>query len=132
MKLNIGKPYKIQKDNIFVLIGAAGLLETLERLAEAGITRIADISGSDDGKGIELVYRLPFDKDRKLLNLKIWIPRGKPRIQTATGIFPSAYIYERECFEFLGVKFEGHPDMKRMLLADTSPETPLRKKEAGK
>ena len=125
----IGKTYKRQKNFVFVEIRKSELLSALKKLAEAGITRIADIAGYDNGKEIELIYRLPFDRERKLLNLKVRISRKNPSIKSATGIFPSAYIYERESFELIGVKFEGHPHLERMLLARTSPAKPLMKKQ---
>ena len=124
---NIGKIYREQRDSIFIEIPESGLLKVLEDLKGAGIKRVADISGYDNGKEIELIYRLPYGNDARLLNLKVRISRKNPKVRSALELFPSAYLYERETHEFLGVVFEGHPDMKRMLLTDGSPRAPLRK-----
>ncbi len=125
----IGKPYKKQKGAVFVEIAESELPDILEKLKQSGVTRIADISGYDNGNEIELMYRLPYQDEAKLLNLKVRISRKNPEIKSIVKIFPSAYLYERETFELLGVKFHGHPHLERLLLAGTSPKNPLKKKE---
>ena len=46
---------------------------------------------------------------------------------TATGLWPGADWHERECFDLMGVKFTGHPDLRRILMWDGYPYHPLRK-----
>ncbi|MGC8848926.1 MAG: NADH-quinone oxidoreductase subunit C, partial [Candidatus Bathyarchaeia archaeon] len=57
------------------------------------------------------------------------VSREEPRIESITDILPGATFYEREVYDLLGVRFEGHPNLKRVLLPDEWPEGvyPLRK-----
>jgi NADH-quinone oxidoreductase subunit C len=66
--------------------------------------------------------------------LKVILPRwqdepaGKlPSVPTVSGIWPTANWQEREVYDLLGVEFEGHPDLRRILLADDWVGHPLRK-----
>lgn len=50
-----------------------------------------------------------------------------PSMPTASGLWAGANWHERECYDLLGVKFEGHPDLRRILMWDGYPHHPLRK-----
>ena len=89
-------------------------------------TILSTISGVDLGNEIELNYHMACDGT---VTLKNKVPREKPVTQTITDILPGANLYEREVFDLLGVVFEGHPNLKRLLLPETWPQGnyPLRR-----
>ena len=89
-------------------------------------TMLSTISGVDLGNEIELNYHMACDGT---VTLKNKVPREKPVTQTITDILPGANLYEREVFDLLGVVFEGHPNLKRLLLPETWPQGnyPLRR-----
>ena len=88
---------------------------------------LALISGADAGDaGVLLVYH--FFHGGVLLNLKVFVPKSDPKVDTITGVFPGATLYEREFYEMLGVEPVGHPNPARLLLPENWPGgNPMRK-----
>ena len=91
------------------------------------------ISGVDfpEEGNIEINYILAsFAKNTELI-LKVKVPRGDgkelPKIQSVCSVWKSANFQERECYDMLGVEFEGHPDLRRILTSDDWEGYPLRK-----
>ncbi|MCW4015865.1 MAG: NADH-quinone oxidoreductase subunit C [Candidatus Bathyarchaeota archaeon] len=87
---------------------------------------LSTISGVDLGTEIELNYHMVCGGT---VTLKNRVPREKPVTKTITDILPGANLYEREVFDLLGVVFEGHPNLERLLLPDGWPKGnyPLRR-----
>ena len=70
------------------------------------------------------------DLDRNVhVTVKCEIPRGNPRVPTATSVFGGADWHERETWELFGIVFVGHPQLRRLLLADWQEGFPMRKDE---
>lgn len=59
--------------------------------------------------------------------VKIMMARGEARLPSVADLWPAANWHEREAFDLLGIHFEGHPDLRRILLADDWHGHPLRK-----
>ncbi|HWJ02187.1 MAG TPA: NADH-quinone oxidoreductase subunit C [Verrucomicrobiae bacterium] len=75
----------------------------------------------------EVVYHLTSLKGPQMLRIKAVVDRDNPVIDSAVKIWPGADFMERECFDLLGIKFAGHPELKRILLWDDFEGHPLRK-----
>jgi NADH dehydrogenase I D subunit len=79
-----------------------------------------------------LVYHLlSFDPPGRL-RLKVGLKGREPLTQTITDLWPSASWYERETYEMFGIRFEGHPDLRRLLLPHDWEGYPLRKSHPGR
>ena len=79
-----------------------------------------------------LVYHLlSFDPPSRL-RLKVELNGKDPKTQTITDIWPSANWYERETYEMFGVRFEGHPDLRRLIMPHDWEGYPLRKSHPGR
>jgi NADH-quinone oxidoreductase subunit C len=76
---------------------------------------------------MEVVYHLFSYKHRHTFVLKVHLPRESPRVPTAEGIWGVANWHEREAYDMFGIVFEGHSDMRRILLPDDWQGHPLRK-----
>jgi NADH-quinone oxidoreductase subunit C len=76
----------------------------------------------------ELNYHLLSLANRQCLNLLVRIHGGvHPAVDTVTAVWPTADWHEREIFDLFGVRFEGHPDLRRILMPDDWDGYPLRK-----
>jgi NADH-quinone oxidoreductase subunit C len=76
---------------------------------------------------MELVYVVAAFEGGEEFALVCRIPRQEPRIQSVAGIWATAEWHEREVYDLFGVHFDGHPDLRRILLDDTWHGHPLRK-----
>ena len=76
---------------------------------------------------IEVIYHLHSQTHDRKLALKVKLDRADPRVPTVEPVWRMADWYERECYDLLGVVFEGHPDLRRILLPFDWEGHPLRK-----
>ena len=103
---------------------------------ELRFQHLADLSSQDrlrfPGQGnsprFASVYHLYSLANDERLRLKVPAPGGdNPVVPTLTGIWPGANWHEREVYDLMGIRFEGHPDMRRILMPPEWPNHPLRK-----
>ncbi len=82
-----------------------------------------------DQKGAEfaVVYHLQSMSNRRRMRIKTFVPLEKPEVPSITGIYASANWMERETFDFFGIRFLGHPNLRRILNMDEMIDFPLRK-----
>jgi NADH-quinone oxidoreductase subunit C len=76
-----------------------------------------------------LAYHLLSMEHAHRLRLKVGLPQDAPNVASVTGIYPTANWLEREVFDFFGVVFEGHPDLRRIEMPEDWVGHPLRKDE---
>jgi NADH-quinone oxidoreductase subunit C len=79
------------------------------------------------GKELAVVYHLHNLKENIRLRYKIYTPISKPDVFSATALYSAANWMERETYDFFGVNFVGHPNLKRILNIDEMEYFPLRK-----
>lgn len=79
------------------------------------------------GRELAVVYHLHNLVENVRLRFKCFIPIAQPDIRTATTVFESANWQEREAYDFFGVNFVGHPNLKRILNVEEMDYFPLRK-----
>ena len=97
---------------------------------ELGFTYLVDLSGVDhfgDEPRFEIVYELYRFEPGEYLRLKISVSEDELEAPTVSDIWPTADWHEREAFDMFGIKFTGHPDLRRILMWDGYPFFPLRK-----
>lgn len=79
------------------------------------------------GRELAVVYHLHNLTDNIRIRFKVFTDINSPEVFTATNIFSSANWMERETFDFYGVNFVGHPNLKRILNVDEMDYFPMRK-----
>jgi NADH-quinone oxidoreductase subunit C len=90
---------------------------------------LSNLSGVDYPKQghIQVVYHLFSYPHRHWFVLKANAARDNPVVRTVSDVWSHANWQEREVFDLLGVDFEGHPDLRRILMPEDWPGHPLRK-----
>lgn len=91
--------------------------------------RLAIATGADTRSGIDILYHFMFPGDHQLITVKTTVKKPSPEIESIAAFLPAANWIEREIYDLLGVKFTGHPDPRRILMADDWPQEvyPLRR-----
>ena len=75
----------------------------------------------------EVVYHLYSLKHDHRLRIKVPVEEKDAHLSSATGLWPAADWFEREVWDMFGIRFEGHPNLKRILMYEEFTGHPLRK-----
>ncbi len=129
---------RFDRDELTVWIKRDLIREALSFLrddTETQFNYLSDITGVDwypNEPRFEVVYHLlslanKANPLKQRLRLKVKLDGIDPRIDSATTVFPNANFYEREVFDLLGVRFEGHPYLRRIMMPEDWEGHPLRK-----
>jgi len=122
------------RDELTVIVKSAVIREAvsfLKRDPELTFNFLADLTAVDnfpEGEPrFEVVYHLLSFNNTIRLRMKTRVCGPDPKVDSMTPVFKGANWFEREVFDMFGIKFEGHPDLRRILNPETFPGHPLRK-----
>ncbi|MFI5251918.1 MAG: NADH-quinone oxidoreductase subunit C [Bacteroidota bacterium] len=91
---------------------------------------LRDVCGADYYRPedrFEVIYNIYSLKNKFRIRLKVRVDEKDPVVPTVTGIWPTANWEEREAYDMYGIKFEGHPDLRRIYMPEDFEYYPLRK-----
>ena len=122
-----------QGDDILIL-DRAGLRESFRLFKEDSKLNydfLSDITAVDYWQKMEprfeVVYQITSLKNRRRLRVRVPVPEGDPAVESLTPLWRGANFLEREVWDLFGIRFAGHPDLRRILLYDEFQGHPLRK-----
>ncbi len=124
---------KFDRDELTLWIDSIHLIAALNLLRSAGSTRftvLADLTAVDwfpSEPRFEVVYSLLSYERRERLRVKVKVNGADPYIESVTSLWVGASPFEREVFDLFGIRFQGHPDLRRIMLPDDWEGHPLRK-----
>ncbi|HEX3817254.1 MAG TPA: NADH-quinone oxidoreductase subunit C [Chthoniobacterales bacterium] len=135
---SLGKLFgaKIQEQIIFrgettYRIAASDLREVTkfckEELSFDYLLDITSVDNFDEEPRFEVIYELYSLTLAVHLRLKIRVSEDKPQVDTVSDIWPTANWHEREIWDMMGLRFNNHPDLRRILMWEGYPYFPLRK-----
>lgn len=132
----VGKLAKKFKDKVTVLEDEAGTLyvnkddfiDVMSAIKEKyEFNMLLDVTAVDYEDKMVAVYHLMALPGCDQLKVKVNLDKEDPQVPSAVSLWASANVMERETFDLLGVTFEGHPNLQRILCPDDFEGHPLRK-----
>ena len=124
------------RDNVRVFVDSSRLIEILSFLKdEAGFAFLSELGGVDylgypdrtEGARFEVHYVLLNQQTSERLIVKAGVDDPDPTLPSAVPLWHGADWMEREVFDMYGIRFDGHPDLRRILMPDEFTSYPLRK-----
>lgn len=123
-----GGKVSVSEDEKSLLVQPAEIINVLKEIKEnTDFTFLEDVTAVDYPDNMTVVYHLMSLTDAKILRVKAVLDREHPHIDSVVTLWNAANVMERETFDLLGVVFDGHPELKRILCPDDFEGHPLRK-----
>jgi NADH-quinone oxidoreductase subunit C len=125
----VGEPYGLLtvETGREQIIDLLAFLKTDDALRFIFLTDITAIHYPEQEKQIGIIYHLHSLTTNTRIRIKVFLSDGDVHIPTATTVWEGANWMERETYDFFGVIFDGHPDLRRILNVDDMTAFPMRK-----
>ncbi|HUK87744.1 MAG TPA: NADH-quinone oxidoreductase subunit C [Terriglobales bacterium] len=123
----------LDREELTLILERSGLREACAILEADPATRfdfLSDLTCVDRYPGeprFEVVYHLLSLPRKERVRLKVRVPGDDPNLESVTSVWPAANYFEREVFDLFGVRFAGHPYLRRLLMPEDWQGHPLRK-----
>lgn len=115
----------------FIRVSADHIVDVCRFLKdECHFVYLADVFGADrftSEDRFEVIYNMVSLKDQIRLFVKVYLEEDNPVIHSVTDVWKSANWSEREVYDMFGIRFTGHPDLRRMYMPQDFEYYPLRK-----
>jgi NADH-quinone oxidoreductase subunit C len=86
-----------------------------------------DYFGEEREERFEIVYHLSSFHFKRRIRIKVPVPEKNLEVETLSDLWPAANWLEREVWDMFGIRFKGHPDLRRLFMAEEFEGHPLRK-----
>jgi NADH-quinone oxidoreductase subunit C len=120
-----------ERGQAILLVTPGVLLEVLQAVREhLALDSLVDVTCWDRlpaAPRFEVVYLLGKAASAERLAVRVRVEGDPPKLASAVGVYPGAAWPEREVYDMFGVVFEGHPDLRRILMPDDWEGYPLRR-----
>lgn len=124
---------KFDRDEMTIYLDRYSLREACVLLrddASCSFNYLSDVTCVDcfpAAPRFEVVYHLLSISKKERVRLKVRLEESSPVLDSVTAVWPSANYFEREVFDLFGVRFTGHPYLRRLLMPEDWEGHPLRK-----
>ena len=121
---------KFDRGELTLTVSPGDVRSALEALKAAGYNAFEDMTAVDwfpSEPRFQLSYHVLSHAYKERIRLCAWVSGGNPVVESATSVWPGANYYEREVFDLFGVRFEGHPNLRRILMPEEWSGYPMRK-----
>ena len=121
---------KYDRDELTLTIAPEEIRAACSALQSAGYNFFEDMTAVDwfpASPRFQLSYHLLSHALKERIRLRVLLEDSDPPIASIVPVWPAANFFEREVFDLFGIRFEGHPDMRRIMMPDDWKGHPLRK-----
>jgi NADH-quinone oxidoreductase subunit C len=119
-----------ERDELTLTVAPGRLMAAASALRQAGYNFFEDMTAVDwlpASPRFQLSYHLLSLARKERVRLRTFVDEANPSVESITSLWPGANYYEREVFDLFGIRFQGHPNLRRILMPDDWEGHPLRK-----
>lgn len=121
---------KFDRGELTLTIDKASIREAVATLLAAGYNAFQDVTAVDWYPSVprfQVVYHACSHKYKEVIRLRVLVDEADPTVDSICPVWPGANYYEREVFDLFGIRFDGHPNLRRIMMPDEWVGHPLRK-----
>jgi len=121
---------QVDRGELTLTIAAAEIRGAASAVQAAGYNFLEDVTAVDwfpSSPRFQISYHILSHTYKERIRLRVMIGGESPAVESITPVWPAANFYEREVFDLFGIRFEGHPNLKRIMMPDDWQGHPLRK-----
>jgi NADH-quinone oxidoreductase subunit C len=121
---------KFDRCELTLTIAPGQIRSAATTVQAAGYNFFEDVTAVDwfpSSPRFQLSYHIVSHSYKERIRLRVMVDGEEPAVESITSVWPSANFYEREVFDLFGIIFEGHPDLRRIMMPDEWQGHPLRK-----
>jgi NADH-quinone oxidoreductase subunit C len=118
------------RDELTLTIAREEIVAAAIAVQKAGYNFLEDVTAVDwlpASPRFQISYHIVSHSLKERIRLRIMVDEASPAVDTITSVWPSANYYEREIFDLFGVRFDGHPNLRRIMMPEDWSGYPLRK-----
>jgi NADH-quinone oxidoreductase subunit C len=121
---------KLDRDELTLTIAPEEIRAAAATVQAAGYNFMDDLTAVDwfpSSPRFQVSYHILSHTYKEYIRLRVLLDDANPSVASITPVWPSANYYEREVFDLMGIRFEGHPNLRRIMMPDDWVGHPLRK-----
>jgi NADH-quinone oxidoreductase subunit C len=121
---------KFDRGELTLTIDAGQIRAAAATVQAAGYNFFEDVTAVDwfpSSPRFQLSYHIVSHTHKERIRLRVMLDGAAPAVDSITPVWPAANFYEREVFDLFGISFEGHPNLRRIMMPDDWQGHPLRK-----
>jgi NADH-quinone oxidoreductase subunit C len=118
------------RDEMTLTIAREGIVAAGFAVQAAGYNFLEDVTAVDwlpASPRFQVSYHIVSHTLKERIRLRVMLEEASPAVETITSVWPSANYYEREVFDLFGIRFDGHPNLRRIMMPEEWSGHPLRK-----
>jgi NADH-quinone oxidoreductase subunit C len=121
---------KFDRGELTLTIDKPLIRDAVATLLAAGYNAFQDVTALDWYPSVprfQVVYHACSHRYKEVIRLRVLVDEADPTVDSVCPVWPGANYYEREVFDLFGIRFEGHPNLRRIMMPDEWVGHPLRK-----